>query len=174
VQWAPAQVAWIDLEEALAVIPADSYRSDHVHVLPLVPQAIEVLKSIPKPKLGRTFPPPRAVTDPYVACLSFTARGFAIRSSRTPVPRSPSALPHRPCAGQLRPACATTRLRGRETGQARARAFGWHGDGDLQPLWLRARMRRALEQWANELTSIGSESQAAQARDSESMVSRAA
>ena len=49
---ASAQESQIDLEEALHVIPADNYKSDHVHVVPLVPQAIEILKGIPRPTSG--------------------------------------------------------------------------------------------------------------------------
>ncbi len=45
-EWSNAQRAWIDLKQAIAVIPAESYKSDHVHVVPLVPQAIDILKSV--------------------------------------------------------------------------------------------------------------------------------
>ena len=34
------------------VIPAGEYKTDHVHVVPLVPQALEILKRIPKPQNG--------------------------------------------------------------------------------------------------------------------------
>jgi hypothetical protein len=36
----------------LQVIPADNYKSDHVHVMPLVPQVVAILKDIPKPTTG--------------------------------------------------------------------------------------------------------------------------
>lgn len=42
----------MDLEEALIVVPSDSYKSDHVHVVPLVPQAVEILKAVPKTTTG--------------------------------------------------------------------------------------------------------------------------
>lgn len=48
-EWAFAQQAWIDLEEALMVVPSDSYKSDHVHV---VPPAIEILRALPAPTSG--------------------------------------------------------------------------------------------------------------------------
>jgi integrase len=51
-EWASAHPAWIDMNEALIVIPADEYKSDHVHVVPLVPRAIEIVKRIPKPSHG--------------------------------------------------------------------------------------------------------------------------
>ena len=34
------------------VIPAGEYKTDHVHIVPLVPQALEILKKIPKPPHG--------------------------------------------------------------------------------------------------------------------------
>ena len=49
---ASAEESHIDLEEALHVIPADNYKSDHVHVVPLVPQAVEILKAVPRPTTG--------------------------------------------------------------------------------------------------------------------------
>jgi len=50
-EWASARISWIDTEQALMVVSAGAYKSDHVHVVPLVPQAMEVLKHIPKPKM---------------------------------------------------------------------------------------------------------------------------
>jgi len=43
---ASAEDSWIDAEEGLIVVPADSYKSDHVHVVPLVPQAVKLLKIV--------------------------------------------------------------------------------------------------------------------------------
>jgi len=40
------------MDQALMVIPAGAYKSDHIHVVPLVSQAMEILKQIPKPKNG--------------------------------------------------------------------------------------------------------------------------
>ncbi len=51
-EWASALTSWIDAKQALMVIPASSYKSDHVHVVPLVPQAVQILKSIPKQRQG--------------------------------------------------------------------------------------------------------------------------
>lgn len=36
-EWASARCAWLDFAEALIVIPSDEYKTDHVHVVPLVP-----------------------------------------------------------------------------------------------------------------------------------------
>jgi len=51
-EWASARRSWIDMSEAVMVIPAGEYKTDHVHIVPLVPQALEILKRIPKPKSG--------------------------------------------------------------------------------------------------------------------------
>ena len=43
-EWGKCKREYIDLEQALLVLPAVSYKSDHVHVVPLVPEAVEILK----------------------------------------------------------------------------------------------------------------------------------
>ena len=51
-EWAAARRTWIDMSEAVMVIPAGDYKTDHVHIVPLVPQALEIVKRIPKPQHG--------------------------------------------------------------------------------------------------------------------------
>jgi integrase len=51
-EWASARMSRIDISEAVMVIPAGEYKTDHVHVVPLVPQAIEILRRIPKQQKG--------------------------------------------------------------------------------------------------------------------------
>jgi len=36
------------LKQRLLIIPAEAYKTDHVHVIPLVPEAVAILKNIPK------------------------------------------------------------------------------------------------------------------------------
>jgi integrase len=43
-EWGNCRRDYLDFDQALQVIPAASYKSDHVHVMPLVPQAIDILK----------------------------------------------------------------------------------------------------------------------------------
>ena len=43
-EWSKCLESYLDLKQALQVIPAGSYKSDHVHVMPLVPQAVEILE----------------------------------------------------------------------------------------------------------------------------------
>ena len=51
-EWASARTSWIDMNEGLMVIPATAYKSNHVHVVPLVPAAYEILRAIPTPQKG--------------------------------------------------------------------------------------------------------------------------
>lgn len=43
-EWGHARWSWIDFKQALAIIPADVYKTDHVHIVPLVPQAMRILE----------------------------------------------------------------------------------------------------------------------------------
>jgi integrase len=45
-EWGRAVRDWIDLPEALSVIPADSFKSDHVHIVPLVPVAVQTIECV--------------------------------------------------------------------------------------------------------------------------------
>ena len=42
-EWSKCMLEYLDLRQGLQVIPAASYKSNHVHVMPLVQQAIEIL-----------------------------------------------------------------------------------------------------------------------------------
>lgn len=43
-EWSKCMRSYLDLAQAIQVVPARSYKSDHVHVMPLVPQAVDILK----------------------------------------------------------------------------------------------------------------------------------
>jgi integrase len=45
-EWARARRQWIDLKQHLCVIPAERYKSDHVHVVPLVDEAVKILTRV--------------------------------------------------------------------------------------------------------------------------------
>lgn len=38
--------SFVDLDQALLVLPAKHYKSDHVHIVPLVPQAVVILPAV--------------------------------------------------------------------------------------------------------------------------------
>jgi integrase len=45
-EWSACLRSYVDMKQALLVIPADAYKSDHVHVVPLVSQAVEILEDV--------------------------------------------------------------------------------------------------------------------------------
>src|ERR1700723_3252848 len=51
-EWSSAQSSWVDLKEGLFVVPREGYKTHHVHVVPLVPRAVELLKAIPERPKG--------------------------------------------------------------------------------------------------------------------------
>jgi integrase len=42
-EWAKCKLEYLDLKQGLQIIPAASYKSDLIHVIPLVPQAVDIL-----------------------------------------------------------------------------------------------------------------------------------
>ena len=53
-EWARARWPWIDLTQGLCVIPAERYKSDHVHVVPLVAEAVTILDRVLKNLRGQS------------------------------------------------------------------------------------------------------------------------
>ena len=45
-EWSACQRSFVNLPESLLVLPADAYKSEHVHVVPLVPRAISILEYV--------------------------------------------------------------------------------------------------------------------------------
>jgi integrase len=45
-EWSNCLRSYVHLEEALLVLPADAYKSGHVHIVPLVPEAVEILRYV--------------------------------------------------------------------------------------------------------------------------------
>jgi hypothetical protein len=45
-EWSACLRQYLDLKQGLLVLPAAAYKTDHVHVVPLVPQAMEILESV--------------------------------------------------------------------------------------------------------------------------------
>jgi integrase len=52
-EWAACSRSFVDMSQKLLVIPADAYKSDHVHVVPLVPQAVRILEDVLTQHHGR-------------------------------------------------------------------------------------------------------------------------
>ena len=51
-EWSACQRSFLDLKQALLVIPADAYKSNHVHVVPLVPAAVTILETMLTQNVG--------------------------------------------------------------------------------------------------------------------------
>jgi integrase len=152
-EWASAEASWIDLEEALMVVPAASYKSDRVHVVPLVPQAVEILKRMPRPMKGPYILSSRAGSMPIKGVAKFFKTALADQI----VAISGSALPKRLASHALRRTVATrlAELLGDEGDKLVKRVLG-HSDGTVTAIYNRygyvREMRRALEMWARDLT----------------------
>lgn len=150
---ASATVVHVDLDEALLIIPADDYKSNHVHVIPLVPQAIELLKSMPAPTAGPYLFSStggsthiQGISKYYRsrladAILSITGSQFTKRLT--------TQVNRRTVASRL------AEELGHEGDKLVERVLG-HSDGKVTRIYNRygyvREMRRALEKWANDLT----------------------
>lgn len=52
-EWSASRWPWIDFKQSLAVIPAEAYKSDHVHMVPLVQSATTILVRMSQEHRGR-------------------------------------------------------------------------------------------------------------------------
>ncbi|MGH8178688.1 MAG: tyrosine-type recombinase/integrase [Steroidobacter sp.] len=153
-EWASAEQSWIDLEEALSVIPSDSYKSDHVHVVPLVPAAVEILKRIPKPTTGSYVLSSMGGSTPIQGISKF----FNTQLKAQIVANTGSAISKKITSHTLRRTAATriAEVLGDEGDKLIKRVLG-HSDGSVTAIYNRygyvREMRRALEAWATELLS---------------------
>lgn len=151
-EWASARVSWIDTDRALMVIPAGEYKSDHVHVVPLVSQAMEILKRIPKPKNGEYLLPSTDGRAPIQGVPKyFQARLLDAILAITGEKSSKKFTSHdlrRPVATRLAESLG-------DAGDKLAKRVLGHSDGSVTAIYNRyayvKEMRRALEQWANDL-----------------------
>ncbi len=153
-EWASAHDAHIDLQEALHVIPADNYKSDHVHVVPLVSQAIEILKAIPRPTTGPYILSSTGGSKPVQGISKF----FNTRLRDQIIANTGAPLSKHLTSHVLRRTVATrlAEVLGDEGDKLIKRVLG-HSDGSVTAIYNRygyvREMRRALVAWANELTS---------------------
>jgi len=151
-EWASARHAWIDLSEALIVIPADDYKSDHVHVVPLVPQAIDILKRLKK---GRTGDYLLSSTggDTHIQSVS---KYYRTRLRDAIIAQTGAAFSKKLTSHALRRTVATriAEALGEQGDKLVKRVLG-HSDGSVTALYNRyayvREMRRVLENWANDL-----------------------
>ena len=154
-EWSACLRSYIDLKQALLVIPADAYKSDHVHVVPLVPAARELLEHAMTAHRGRKGDYLFSGTDglkPLAGWAKAQTRMLhaicAESGERVTVPWTPHDL-RRTVATRI----AETLGVGGE--QVVKRVLG-HADGSVTAIYNRygyvKEMRAILEQWAADLT----------------------
>jgi integrase len=152
-EWARALWSWVDLKQKLLIIPAEAYKTDHIHVIPLVPEAVTILKNVSKGRNGE-----------YV--LSSTDGAKPIwgigKFYRTRLPREIIAITgsefSMPFTSHDLRRTVATRL-GESLGvggeQLIKKVLG-HSDGSVTAIYNRygyvKEMRVGLEAWARELT----------------------
>lgn len=152
--WASARTSWIDTNEALIVIPRQGYKSDHVHVVPLVPQAVEILKAIPERKTGDYL----LSSDGGRTAISGISKYYRTRLRNAIIANTGSALAKEFTSHDLRRTVATrlAEALGEEGDKLVKRVLG-HSDGSVTAIYNRygyvREMRQALERWANDLTA---------------------
>jgi integrase len=151
-EWASARTGWIDLSEAITVIPAGEYKTDHVHVVPLVPQAVEILKRIPKPRGGDYL---LSSTDGRVP-IQGIAKYFNTRLADAMIALTGAKFYKAFTSHDLRRTVATrlAETLGDQGDKLVKRVLG-HSDGSVTAIYNRyayvREMRRVLEIWANDL-----------------------
>jgi integrase len=152
-EWASARLTWIDMDEALMVIPAGEYKSDHVHVVPLVTQALEILKRIPKPRQGEYL---LSSTDGRVP-IQGVSKFYRTRLADAILAITGARFSKEFTSHDLRRTVATRLAEslGGEGDKLIKRVLG-HSDGSVTAIYNRygyvKEMRSALEQWAGDLT----------------------
>jgi integrase len=163
-EWASARFQWIDLDQALMVIPASEYKSDHVHVVPLVSQALEIIRRIPKPRKGEYLLSSTGGRVPIQGVPKF----YRTRFPEAILAITGEKFPKKFTSHDLRRTVATrlAETLGDEGDKLVKRVLG-HSDGSVTAIYNRygyvREMRRALEMWANDLTRPSSSDQSSQA-----------
>lgn len=154
-EWSTAIRPWIDLPQALSVIPADRYKSDHVHVVPLVMPAVQLLDDVFTNYPTRSGEYIFSGTDgarPLAGWSKAQDRLLRAMCSVTGERPVKEFTPH-----DLRRTVATRIAEQLGVGgeQLIKRVLG-HSDGSVTAIYNRygyvKEMRAVLEQWASDLT----------------------
>jgi integrase len=151
-EWAKALWGWVDLEQGLFVIPASAYKSRHVHVVPLVSQAVEILKRIPRGRAGDFIFSSAKGAIPVKGIGKF----YRTRLMREIIAERGEAFVEPFTSHDLRRTVATRLAEALGFGgeQLIRRVLG-HSDGSVTAIYNRygyvREMRACLEGWANDL-----------------------
>ncbi len=152
-EWARAAWSWVDLNQALFIIPAEAYKTDHVHVVPLVPEAVTILKNVPKGGKGDYILSSAEGVKPIRGIGKF----YKTRLPREIISCNGTALSSPFTSHDLRRTVATRLGESLGVGgeQLIKKVLG-HSDGGVTAIYNRygyvKEMRAGLEAWAHELT----------------------
>lgn len=128
-------------------------KTDHVHVVPLVPQAMEILNRIPEPHHGEYLLSSTRGRAPIQGISKY----YRTRLREAIVATTGENFPKKFTSHDLRRSVATrlAEALGDEGEKLVKRVLG-HSDGSVTAIYNRygyvREMRRALEHWANDLT----------------------
>jgi integrase len=155
-EWAGARRPWIDLRQALCVIPAEGYKSDHVHVVPLVTEAVRILGDVMRDFRGQGGDYIFSGTDGAKPLAGWDKAQERMMRAICAVSGERSFAPWTP--HDLRRTVATRIAEQLGVGgeQLIKRVLG-HADGSVTAIYNRygyvKEMRVVLERWASELTA---------------------
>ncbi|WP_129642660.1 tyrosine-type recombinase/integrase [Peristeroidobacter agariperforans] len=153
-EWAQCRQSYIDLKHSLLVIPAQAYKSDHVHVVPLVPVAVQILEYTLTNYAGRQGDYVFSGTDGLAPVSGWTKGHSRMMRAVTAVSGERDVVPWTP--HDLRRTVATRIAEQLGVGgeQLIKRVLG-HADGSVTAIYNRygyvKEMREVLERWAEDL-----------------------
>jgi integrase len=154
-EWARCRSSYIDLKQSLLVIPAQAYKSDHVHVVPLVPIAVQIVEYTLANYAGREGDFVFSGTDGRLPVTGWTKGHTRMMRAMTAVSGERDVVPWTP--HDLRRTVATRIAEQLGVGgeQLIKRVLG-HADGSVTAIYNRygyvKEMREVLERWSTELT----------------------
>lgn len=146
--------SYVDLKQALLVIPADAYKSDHVHVVPLVSRAVEILNDVLSSHQGASGEHILSGTGGGKRLAGWTKAKARMRRAICAVTGEKPLAPWTP--HDLRRTVATRIAEQLGVGgeQLIKRVLG-HADGSVTAIYNRygyvKEMRAVLERWASDL-----------------------
>jgi len=153
-EWAHCLRPYVHLEEALLVLPADAYKSGHVHIVPLVPDAVEILRDVLMLHAGESGEYIFSGTDGKRPLTSWFKAQKRMRHAMRAHTGSLDVKPWTP--HDLRRTVATRIAEALGVGgeQLIKRVLG-HADGSVTAIYNRygyvKEMRAVLTQWADDL-----------------------
>jgi integrase len=154
-EWGRAVRDWIDLPQALSIIPADSFKSDHVHVVPLVPVAVHTMEYVYAHHPTRSGAFIFSGTDGRRPLGGWSKAQDRLMRSMCSVTGERAVKDFNPHDIRRTVATRIAELLGVGGEQLIRRVLG-HADGSVTAIYNRygyvKEMRTALEQWVEELT----------------------